>query len=101
MKRRFIIGIDSLDTDQEKRFREFIADYGGLWWHWIGNMWLMTTDNDEVSAAKICDFVLGLKGYARVVVFEVPEDADWAASSNKNRSGKRIYDWLKTTWNGE
>jgi hypothetical protein len=100
MKRRFVIGIDPLDADQEKQFREYIAKRGS-WWHWIGNLWLMTTTDEEISAAEIRDFIFTLSPNARVVVFEFQEDIAWAASGNKNASGKRLYDWLETTWASE
>jgi hypothetical protein len=97
MRRRFVIGIDALDEEQEKKFREYIASKGA-WWHWISNMWLMTTKNEDISAAQIRDQIKGLSPKARVVVFEFPEDITWATSGNKNAQGKKLADWLKTPW---
>jgi uncharacterized protein YbaA (DUF1428 family) len=100
MKRRFVIGIDPLNADQEEQFRNYIAKHGA-WWHWIGNMWLLTTGEDDISAEKISNFALEVNAKARVVVFEFPEDIDWATSSSANASGKKISEWLVKTWGSE
>jgi hypothetical protein len=97
MKRRFVIGIDAFDEDQESTFRAYIASKGS-WWHWINNFWLMTTNDDDVTAAEIRNEILRLKPNARTVVFEFPEDVTWAASGSKNASGKKLADWLKDQW---
>ncbi|TGS13735.1 hypothetical protein EN852_014885 [Mesorhizobium sp. M2E.F.Ca.ET.209.01.1.1] len=92
-----MIGIDSLDADQEKQFRDYIGPKGA-WWHWIENLWLLTTKKDNVSAKEIRDKVRAINPTARVVVFEFPEDITWAASSSTNASGKKLADWLNTPW---
>jgi hypothetical protein len=97
MRRRFVIGIDSLNTGQEKQFREYIR-HMGAWWHWISNMWLMTTKDENVSAEQIRDEILRINPTARVVVFEFPEDITWAASGNKNPKGQKIYSWITSPW---
>jgi hypothetical protein len=100
MRRRFVIGIDGLDPAEEKRFRKYISDQGA-WWHWIDNMWLMTTKSTDVSAEKILDEVLEINPDARVVVFEFPQDVTWAASGNTNRKGRRLADWIRTPWGAD
>ena len=97
MKRRFVIGAAPLDQEQERRLREYLGKIGP-WWHWIGNMWLVTTDSEEPTVVKIRDYIQELDPNVRVVVFEFPEDINWAASGNKNAKGKMLADWLKTTW---
>jgi hypothetical protein len=100
MKRRFVIGIDALDAGQEEKFRKYIARQGA-WWNWIGNMWLMITDKEETSVTAIRDFIYELNPRARIIVFEIPEDITWAATSVENSSGRKLTDWLRTTWAGQ
>lgn len=97
MRRRFVIGIDSLDEAQQKQFREYIGPKGA-WWHWIENLWLLTTKNETITAEQIRDKIQSINGNARVVVFEFPEDITWAASSSRNAAGKNLYDWLVKPW---
>jgi hypothetical protein len=92
--------VDGLDASQEKQFREYIGTKGA-WWHWIDNLWLMTTANESASATDIRDAIQKIKPTARVVVFEFPEDITWASSANKNAQGKKISDWLKSPWGDE
>jgi hypothetical protein len=64
-----------------------VADIGqgrprpGAWWHWIGNLWLMTTRNEDLSAKEIRNQIRELSRDARAVVLETSESIDWATSS--------------------
>ncbi len=97
MRRRFVIAVDALNTEQEERFREYI-NAKGAWWHWIDNFWLMTTKSQTVSAEQIRDKIQEIKPTVRVVVFEFPEDITWAASASKNALGKKLADWIRSPW---
>jgi hypothetical protein len=101
MRRRFVIGVDPLNVGQELRFREYIKKQGGSWWHWVGNFWLITTKDNDLSAEQIRDKILEINPTARVVVFEFPEDITWAASASTNARGAMITDWLKDPWGKE
>jgi hypothetical protein len=92
-----VIAVDALDAEQEKKFREYIGTKGA-WWHWIGNLWLMTTKSEAISAEQIRNKIQEIKPTARVVVLEFPEDITWAASGSKNAQGKKLADWLKSPW---
>jgi hypothetical protein len=100
MKRRFVIGIDALSESQEAEFRKYISSQGA-WWHWIKNLWLLTTNDDDVSADKVRDEILRLNPTARTIVMEFPEDITWAASGSKNAQGKKLADWLRAAWDQE
>lgn len=97
MRRRFVIGVEPLNNEQEEMFRKYIATKGA-WWHWINNLWLMTTTSKDARASEIRDRLLEINPKARVVVFEFPEDVTWAASASKNDEGKKMADWLRTPW---
>jgi hypothetical protein len=98
--RRFIIGIDGLSPDQEAEFRVYVGDLGA-WWHWIGNLWLLTTHDENISAKEIRKKIRRINHYARVIVLETPESLDWAASASVNSKGDTIYGWLNSVWDKE
>ena|SRR5258707_919884 len=99
-RRRFIIGIDGLNAAEEKEFRAFIGEYGA-WWHWIGNMWLLTTKDEDISIAQIRDRIREINPTARVVVFETTQSLDWTASRTVNAKGKVMSEWLRSNWDAE
>ena len=101
MRRRFVIAAEGLTPESEAKLREYFGKLGA-WWHWIANFWLLTTTDEEVTAAKIADHIKSLKtGDLRVLVFEFPEDIDWASSGKKNAKGAAQADWLKNSWSKE
>ena len=100
MRRRFVIGIDGLNAAEEKEFREYISEQGA-WWHWINNLWLLTTKDEDITTAKIRNRILKIDPDARVIVFEFAEDIDWAASGSTNSKGKKLSGWIKETWSAD
>ena len=97
MRRRFVIGVAPLDRDQEGALREYLGSLGA-WWHWIENLWLLTTAREtSLDVSEIRGFISNLNPTARIVVFEFPEDITWA-SKGSNAKGMNISDWLKEPW---
>ena len=97
MRRRFVIGAAPLDRDQEGELREYLASQGA-WWHWIENLWLLTTAREtSLNTTEIHDFISDLNPAARIVVFEFPEDITWT-SSGSNQKGMSISDWFVDPW---
>ncbi len=96
MKRRFVIAAEGLDSAQEQKLKDYIRELGA-WWHWIDNIWLLTTSDEDVSTAKIRDQIKQISRSARALVMEVA-DIDWAGFGKKNKAGKNQHDWLRSTW---
>ena len=99
MNRRFVIAAEGLTGEQERKVRDYLAEHGA-WWHWIDNLWLLstTTTSEDFGTVNILDAISKLNGDAKVLVFEFPEDIDWAARSKPNRKGKSMSDWLRNAW---
>jgi len=99
MNRRFVIGVEGLTPKEQGKLREFLRAHGA-WWHWINNLWLLSTTSDDegLSVEQIRDQITKINRKARSIVFEFPEDITWAGSGKKNLKGKTMFDWLKTTW---
>lgn len=98
MTRRFVILVDPMGQTEERRFREYLDQFNGGWWHWIKNAWLLATSDEDVSAIHIRDHLLEISPASKIVVFEFPEDITWATSGTVNAKGRNIYDWLNSTW---
>lgn len=97
--RRFVIAAQGLTADHEAALRDYLKTKGA-WWHWIANLWLLATNDENVSAGEIRDEIKAIAGASniRTLVFEFPEDIDWASSGAKNADGRRMSDWLAETW---
>ena len=101
MMRRFVIGIDSLSTEQEAEFHRFLRDHG-TWWHWISNMWLFVPKKEAtIDVNAIREAVKKIDGGVRLFVMEISEDVDWVARGRPNAQGSRMGDWLSKQWAGE
>jgi hypothetical protein len=100
MKRRFVVGITGLSSDDQTKFVEFLRKEGMGWWHWIDEVWLITSRSESVSAEQIRDYLHGLKTGTRCVVFEIDEDKSWAGFG-PNKAPQDMFAWLKTTWKQE
>jgi hypothetical protein len=98
MRRRFVIAVEGLDAKQESRFRDYINKESFGWWHWINNVWLLTTNDEAVSTEEIRRHIQSLNSNARCLVFEFPEDITWSATATVNAKGKSMTEWLLTTW---
>lgn len=97
MKRRFVILAEPLSPADQSTLQDYLLRYGP-WWHWIKNVWLLSSEDQGLRTEQILDKVLSLNPEARAVVFEFPEDVDWSTSGSQNRDGKKISDWLTTVW---
>jgi hypothetical protein len=102
MNRRFVIGVEGLTPEEQLTLREFLRAHGA-WWHWIDNLWLLSTisDDKELTVEQIRDRIKEINRTALSIVFEFPADIDWAGSGKRNARGKTMFEWLKTTWTRE
>ena len=96
-KRRFIVAIDGMTKEEERKFIEWIRSEGFGWWHWISNLWLLTSRSEETSAKKIRDQIGELSDHRHNLVIEIPEDIDWQGYGPSNEK-RNMFNWLKTTW---
>lgn len=93
--RRFLIAVQDLTTHEEDQLRKFLRSLGG-WWHWIKNVWLLNATDKDITAEQIANQILSINEEAQHVVFEITGDVDWAGFGRKNKSGKDMFEWLKT-----
>ena len=98
MRKKFVIGVNSLSVEQKKLFKKFVEQDGSGWWNWIEGFWLVDADDDRLTAEKIRDELCELSNVGRILVLEVSPD-NWAAYGPETED-KSISKWLKVSWKG-
>ena len=94
MKRRFVVAVDRLTSEQEKALVAYLKDGGLAWWHWLPGVWLATTRREDVNAAQLRDALRDIARPKRLLVLEVGEHKDWSGI----RNDKKMFDWIRSTW---
>lgn len=104
MRRRLIVTIGYASTEQRNRIHLFIKESVGKgWWHWLPDTWLITTEDDDLTAKGIRDGVKRLAPRARCLVLELREDGTetWSGYNGKfypSGSSRSMFDWIKSSW---
>lgn len=98
MSKRFIIGIDESNEDQNQEFLNFLKanDFG--WWHWIDNLWLLTTDSDKHDAVSLSNKLNSIYPSIRRLVIELNKDGDTWAGFGPSSKVANMFDWLNSDW---
>lgn len=98
MKRRYMIMVDGLDKDAEKKIIEFLRDNDVAWWHRIPNVWLVTDSNEQLSATIIRDFIKSLpkRSGGACLVMQISQHDTWAGYRRQNEND--TFEWLKKNW---
>lgn len=97
MKRRFIAAVSGLNKEDQNKFIEFLRQRGLGWWHWIDDLWLITSRRDEISAKDIRDYLRDLASSTRCIVIEIPEDKTWAGFGPA-KPPRDMFEWIRNTW---
>ena len=95
MKRRFIVCIDEETSEDVSSFIKYAREQGFGWWHWISNVWLLTTHKPEVKAGQIRDEARKITGDKSVVVLEV-QPVTWRTFGPTGE--KSIAKWIRDSW---
>lgn len=95
MKKRFIIVIDSLDKDLNDKIKTYVDDNKFAWWHWIDNLWLIVTHDEDITALSIRNDLDAITKNHKVV-FQSYDDT-WAGYGPSGEK-KNMFNWLKDTW---
>jgi|SRR5215469_11470284 len=99
MKRHFVIGAHGLTAPQEDAFRKLLSSKG-IWWHWINNFWLFTTNDTSMKVDNIVDSIEKINPNAHCLIIEFPRDHTWAGRGplNENNPDENMFLWLKDYW---
>ena len=72
--RRFIVGVDVDDPDQDSAVTDYFIQQRLRWWHWTRGMWLVVTEDEAVTAATLADALNTAPGLPRNGVFVLDAD---------------------------
>ena len=97
MKNRFIIGVDNMSAEEDKKFRNFLQTKNCGWWHWIDNFWLVTDRKENLGADDLRDALLDIARGKNSLVMPVSGDADWSGYGPSTEE-KNMFRWLHKTW---
>lgn len=96
MKKRFVVAIDGLTSQQSKQISDlFRGKYG--WWHWIDGIWLVTDRSGTLNAAKIRDMIQTVRPTARQIVLEIGGPSGWAGHGPTGH-GRDMFEWIRKSW---
>lgn len=102
MKRRYIIGVDSLSEELNAQFRVFLEHERGYWWNWVPGLWLhVGAESHAKTGDDIRIFLKSLRPRPqRIFVMEVFNDDQimWATMPARDHG---MMDWINGVWRGE
>ncbi len=97
MKKRFIVGMDTITEEQEKAFLKYLKTTRLAWWHWIDNFWLIVDRSEKFTAEKLQNEIKKLIPLERLLVIEVKGGAPWSGFGPKTEK-LNMFNWLLYTW---
>ena len=98
MKKRYIVGINSLTEEQEKAFLEYISSNELAWWHWINNLWLIVDRSGKLTAKKLRDDLMEIVPETYLIVMDGIDGRCWGFGPKGKK--RNMFNWLDNTWYG-
>lgn len=96
--KRFVVIINEASKEQQDKLSKHFSKgekYG--WWHWFQDAWLLTSNNDDITARKIRDEMLEEAPETKCLVLEAGDNPYlWAGFGTEKE-----FEWLHTTWVGK
>lgn len=99
MKKRYIVGINSMTEEQEKAFLEYISSNEFAWWHWINNLWLIVDRSGKLTAEKLRNDLLEIAPDERNLVIEAGGNDCYGFGPKGEK--RNMFKWLNNTWYGD
>ena len=63
------------------------------YWHWISNVWLLSTSKDGVTTESIRDEVKDLVNRGTILVINASDSQGWSGFGQKKK-----FEWMHSTW---
>ena len=92
-KKKFVLFIDDNFSVAE---RDKITNYVKgkyAYWHWISNVWLLSTSKDDVTTESIRDEVKDLVNRGTILVINASDSQGWSGFGQKKK-----FEWMHSTW---
>src|SRR5260221_6827461 len=96
-KSRFIVAISDAEAEQRDAISIYLKSRGFGYWHWMPDLWLLTTTDSAFTAESIRDVVMNVAPSVNIFVMSVdhppPRGMVWSAASPKE-----WWEWLNKNW---
>ncbi|WP_137923938.1 hypothetical protein [Cupriavidus sp. 2SB] len=94
MAKRFIAMVgEEVTKEQRDQVTAFVKSKGLGFWHWVGNVWLLTSSSDDLTASTLRDSIRDLTGGDPMVMVLEVEPKTWAGFGLTGR-----FEWIKKNW---
>lgn len=93
--RKFVVVVKEETSEDISSFLKYIKEQDFGWWHWVSNVWLLTTYNKRITAGELRDKFRDISGNKTVVVLEV-QAVTWATFGPTGEDG--IAKWIRDNW---
>ena len=92
-KKKFVLFIDDNFSveERDKITNHFKGKYA--YWHWISNVWLLSTSKDGVTTESIRDEVKDLVNRGTILVINASDSQGWSGFGQKKK-----FEWMHSTW---
>ena len=95
MSKKFVVGVSGLSDDEKSQFKAFVKENGWGWWHWIDELWLLSTTGNKDST-EIRDKIIEIAQDSNAIVLEI-EPVTWR-SYGPESDDVSFSTWLKRNW---
>jgi hypothetical protein len=96
--RRFVVMSDELTSEQVHKVIAFFRESGSGWWHYFTNVWLVDTDDENLSVTSIRDKLTDeIAPKANCIVMEVHGAVNWAGFGPAGKE-RNMFSWLQANW---
>ncbi|WP_210446473.1 hypothetical protein [Pantoea ananatis] len=99
MGKKFIIAVDKSTSIKNKALIEYLKQRKFAYWHWLSNLWLVTTSDETITAPIIRAEVREIFTKEHMLVIEMSKAGDTWAGFGPNSEKRSMFKWLKNTWN--
>ena len=89
---KFIIAIDDLTQDEKTELQVFVEGSGMGWWHWIGNFWMISTSDNDMTIAIIRNNIRKITNKMFIVI-KVDNAESWSGYGESEK-----FEWLQKNW---
>jgi hypothetical protein len=91
---KFIVILPNITPAQQLAFKGLFPPDRVAWWHYSSDVWLLTFPAENPSALQLQEQIRSLFPTANLLVFRVPQGAEWSGWAPKGWKNWFDQFWL-------
>lgn len=96
--RKIVALVQSMTSEQDREFINYMKKKGWGYWHWIDGAWLITPhESDTDVTVDIRDKLNDIAPAKNIMVFEVDTIKSWAGFG-PNTEKRNMFKWIQEEW---